>query len=329
MAGRPTISFWAGFILIGALALVPAVATMLSQTYYITLFTRIVVFAIAAMGLNLILGYGGLVSFGHSLYIGIGAYTVAILMAHGVTNGWVHLAAAIVLGGVAATFIGLVCLRTSGVAFIMITLALAQMAYVIVIGLKSYGGDDGMPLPFRSDFAPIDIENTIIFYYLTFAIFVILLYFLRRLVCARFGAVLLGGKYNGRRMVTLGFPMLRYRLVAYVISALFCVIAGVLLSNLARYTSPSYLQWIVSGELIVMVVLGGMGTLLGPVVGAMVLLILEELLPNFWLYLPFNLDAVVRSYPLLIVGIFIVIVARKHTSGLYGLIATGWKQGRR
>ncbi len=305
-------------LLVCLFALVPLFAAWSGQAAYITLFSRIMIYALAAMGLGLILGFGALVSFGHALYLGIGAYAVSMLSAHGISNGFAHLGAALGVGLLASTLIGLICLRASGIAFIMITLAFAQMFYYLVIGLKSYGGDDGLPLPARSNFGVVDISNNTVLYYVIFAVLMVTLYALRRLVDARFGMLLQGTKSNERRMAALGFPTLRYKLLAYVISALICVIAGVLLANLFRFTSPSYMQWSVSGELIVMVVLGGLGTLVGPIIGAAVWLLIEELLTTMRLGLPWGLDDFIRDHWMLVLGAFVLIVTLKLKQGLYG-----------
>jgi branched-chain amino acid transport system permease protein len=262
-------------LLLAGLALVPAISAAIGEPYYVTLFTRIVIFAIAATGLSLILGYGALVSFGHAMYIGIGAYAVGILSFHGIGNGWAQLAVGLGIGAVFAVGIGLVCLRTSGVAFIMITLAFAQMVYFLAIGLKEYGGDDGLSIAARSDFGIFSLASNAALYYAAFGVLVVLLFVFDRLVHSRFGMVLRGCRVNERRMAALGFPTLRYRLVAYVISALVCVVAGMLLANLAKFTAPSYMAWQASGDLIVMIVLGGMGTIIGPVAGAVALLVVE------------------------------------------------------
>ncbi len=304
--------------LVGGLALVPAVAAAADQPIYVTLFARIMVFALAAAGLNLILGYGALVSFGHALYLGIGAYAVGMLSASGVTNGFAHLGAALGAGLVVATLVGVICLRTGGVAFIMITLAFAQMAYYFAVGLKNYGGDDGLPIAARSDLRVMDIGDDRVFYYLVFAILMATLVGLHRLVNARFGMVLRGAKSNRRRMAALGFPTLRYELAAYVISALVCVVAGVLLANLTRFASPSYMQWSMSGEMISMVVLGGLGTLMGPLVGALAWLLLEELLTSLRLGLPWGLDDLLHDHWMLVLGAFVVLVTLALKQGLYG-----------
>jgi branched-chain amino acid transport system permease protein len=299
---------WVGIVLLAVLALVPVYAHLFQQTFYITLFTRILIFAIAALGLNLILGYGAMVSFGHALYIGIGAYAVGILSFHGVTNGWLHLAAGLAAGTLVALVVGWVCLRTEGVAFIMITLAFAQMFYFLSVSLKLYGGDDGLTIAARSDFGWLDLSNNTIFYYSVFAVLLAIVFCIGRVVESRFGFVLRGCRSNERRMKALGFPTLRYRLVAYVISALICVIAGVMLANLTRFASPSYMQWQASGDLIVMIVLGGMGTLLGPVAGATGLLVLEEVLSEW------------TQHWMAILGPLIVLLVVFSSRGIYGLV---------
>ena len=305
-------------VVIGGLAIVPVIASATGQTTYLTLFSRLMVYALAALGLNLVLGYGALVSFGHALYLGIGAYAVGMLSAHGMGNGYVHLAVALCAGAAAATLIGLICLRTGGIAFIMITLAFAQMAYYLVIGLKAYGGDDGLPITSHSDFGVLDLSNNTVLYYTIFAVLVLTLGGLHRVVHSRFGMVLRGSKSNERRMAALGFSTLRYKLAAYVISALICVMAGVLLANLTRFASPSYLQWSVSGELIAMVVLGGLNTLVGPIVGAGVWLLLEETLSSAHFGLPGGLDDVLHDHWMLVLGIFIVVSTLVLRQGLYG-----------
>ncbi|MBS0454882.1 MAG: branched-chain amino acid ABC transporter permease [Proteobacteria bacterium] len=312
-----------GIALLAALAAVPLLAQLTGQAYYLTLVSRMMVFALAALGLNLIVGYGGMVSFGHALYMGVGAYAVGILSHHGIGNGWVHLAVALGAGTVLAVLIGLVCLRVTGIAFIMITLAFAQMMYFAAVGLKQYGGDDGYALSGRSDFGMLDLGNDVVLYYVVFALLLLALAGLNRLVQARFGMVLRGCKTNERRMRALGFDTVRARLVGYVISALVCVLAGMLLANLARFVSPSYMQWSVSGELIVMIVLGGTGSLLGPVLGAMVWLALEEFLSSGAWGLPGGLEALLKTHWLGALGLVAVLVTLTLKQGLYG-----WLQQR-
>ena len=301
------------------LGVVPLLAAVFHQPFYVTLFTRILIFGLAALGLNLILGFGAMVSFGHAMYMGIGAYAVGMLSHHGVGNGWAHIGAALVAGIVIAVLVGAICLRTSGMAFIMITLAFAQMLFFLAVSLKEYGGDDGLPVPARSDFGLFSLADGNVLYYFAYALLLAALYGSWRLMHARFGMVLRGCKSNERRMGALGFPTLRYKLAAYVISALVCVLAGVLLANLTRFVAPSYMAWTVSGELIVMTVLGGLGTLLGPIVGAAELLLLEEFLSSLKLGVPW-LDTLINQHWLALIGLFIVFVVLVMKQGIYGWI---------
>ena len=307
LSGVGARSVVAALLLIG-LALVPVIAAAIGEPFYVTLFTRIVIFALAAVGLNLILGYGALVSFGHAMYIGIGAYVVGILAHHGVSSGWVQLAVALVVGAVVAALIGVVCLRTSGMAFIMITLAFAQMFYFLSISLKQYGGDDGLTIATRSDFGLFSLASNTALYYFAFVLLIACLFFFYKLIHSRFGMVLRGCRSNERRMASFGFPTLRYKLTAYVISALVCVIAGVLLANLTKFAAPSYMAWQASGDLIVMVVLGGMGTLIGPVAGAVALLIFEEVLAGW------------TTHWMVVLGPLIVVIVLTAKKGLYGVL---------
>jgi len=320
MASASARTVLAAAILI-ALGAVPAIAAALAQPFYVTLFSRIMIFGLAALGLNLILGYGGLVSFGHAMYIGTGAYAVGILSFHGITSGWVQLAAALAVGIVAALLVGSISLRTRGMAFIMITLAFAQMFFFLAVSLKQYGGDDGLSIVTRSDFGVGKLDNATVLYYVIYALLVATLYGAWRLIHSRFGMVLRGCKSNERRMIALGVPTLRYKVTAYVLSAMICVLAGVLLANLTRFCAPAYMQWQVSGELIVMAVLGGMGTLLGPVVGAAALLVIEEWLSSFDVHLPWGLSSFIHDHWMALLGLFIVGVVLTLKQGLYGFVA--------
>ena len=317
LTARTTVAF----AIILLLALVPVIAALAGQPFYVTLISRMMIFALAALGLNLILGYGAMVSFGHALYIGIGAYAVGMLSFYGVTNGYAHVAAALIAGVVIAALVGAVCLRTTGVAFIMITLAFAQMFYFVAVSLKQLGGDDGYGLPSRSNFGIIDLSNNTTLYYVIFVVLLLVLYFLFRLIHAPFGVALRGCKQNERRMRAMGFATQRIKLGAYVISALICVLSGVLLANLTRFVSPSYMNWITSGDVLLMVVLGGMSTLIGPIVGAIAWLSLEELLSSFSLGLPWGIDEFVRDHWMIVLGALVIVAALRLKSGLYGYLA--------
>ena len=261
-----------------ALALVPPIAGALNQPFYIDLFRRTMIFAIAALSLDLILGYGGLVSFGHAAYLGIGAYAVGVLTHHGVQNGYLQWTLAIVGSAVVALVIGAVSIRTSGVYFIMITLAFTQMLYYLGLSIEEYGADDGMRLAARSQFGVIDLRDPAVFYYLVFAILLVFLYVSHRIVRSRFGLVLRASKANEPRARAIGFAPYGYKLAAFVIAGAMGGVSGALLVNHTEYLTPEFMHWTRSGEIMFMVILGGMGTLVGPVIGAIVLLLLEDVL---------------------------------------------------
>lgn len=315
-----------GGALMLVLAVLPVVAHLIGESYFITYATRILIMALAAAGLNIALGYGGMISLGHALYLGLGAYAVGICARHGIDSGWTQLLIALSVGAALACVLGLICLRTKGMAFIMITLAFAQMFYFLIVTLDDYGGDDGLPIATRSVFGSLDIENSTVFYYLSFAVLVAVLLFTARMVKARFGRVIRGCQSNHQRMLTLGYDTLRYRLAAYVISALICVVAGFLLANLVRFASPSYLMWIVSGELMVMVILGGMGTVMGPVVGAVVLLLIEAVFANSSFGLPSQVATFINDHWMAVLGIVVVLGTMLVEKGLYGSLPERRKQ---
>src|SRR5204862_1966518 len=251
----------------------------LGQPFYIDLVRRMMILAIAATSLNLILGYGGMVSFGHAAYLGLGAYSVGILAFYGVTSGWAQWPVAIGASALAALAIGAVSIRTSGVYFIMITLAFAQMLYYLGISLEVFGGDDGMRLRSRSHFSGlIDLGNAVSFYYLCLALMLLAIYITYRIVNSRFGMVLRATKSNEARSRAIGFSPYRYRLTAFVIAGAMCGLAGALYANHTNYITPNLMSWQQSGDLMFMVILGGMATTSGPVIGAFAFLFGEEVL---------------------------------------------------
>ncbi len=263
------------------LALLPVYSHMTGNTFIMTLFTRIVILAIGAVSLNLIMGFGGMVSFGHAAYLGIGGYAVGILAYEGINSAWIQWPIALVACALFALITGALSLRTRGVYFIMITLAFAQMIYYVGISLDRYGADDGLTIYQRSDFGGlIDLSDRTVFYYVCFACLMGTCYLVWRMVNSRFGLVIQGARSNERRMRAIGFPTFRYRLTCFVIAGVMCGLAGILLANQTDFVSPAMMHWTRSGEFIVMAVLGGMGSVLGPVIGAVALLVLEETLPH-------------------------------------------------
>ena len=265
--------------LLTLLVLLPVYTGATGNTFIMTLFTRIVILAIAAVSLNLIMGFGGMVSFGHAAYLGIGGYAIGILAKEGINSGFLQWPLALAMSALFALGVGALSLRTRGVYFIMITLAFAQMIYYVAIGLDRYGGDDGMTIHKRSQFGDlISLSNKTAFYYLCLALLLATVYVVWRVVNSRFGMVIQGARSNDRRMRAIGFPTYRYKLVCFVIAGTLCGLSGALLANHTDFISPALMHWTRSGDLIVMAVLGGMGTVFGPVIGAVALLVLEEVL---------------------------------------------------
>ena len=259
------------------LASLPLLTALFDQRYLLSVGTRVVIWALAATSLNMILGYGGLVSFGHAAFFGIGGYVVGILSANGIQDGWLQWPLALAVAILWAALIGALSLRTRGVYFIMITLAFAQLVYYLASGLEAYGGDDGLNFS-RSRLWLIDLRDKNSFYWLCFAFLLGTLWFSSRMEHSRFGYVLRGARSNELRMLALGFPVFRYRLAAFTIAGALGGLSGILLANEGAYVSPAMMSWVKSGDLIVMVVLGGIGALFGPLYGAIAFFALEELL---------------------------------------------------
>lgn len=320
---RKRVVLLAGLML---LALLPPVMTALDQPFYVGLFTRVLIYAIAAVSLDLILGYGGMVSFGHGAFFGAGAYTVAILFFHagegsnfidwpvaiaGSEAALVAWPAAIVASALLALVIGAISLRTSGVYFIMITLAFAQMLFFFFVSLQRYGGEDGVSLWWRNTAPGIDLDSDVQFYYLCLALLLAFLFLCRRLVDSRFGMVVRAVKDNERRVRALGIAPYRYKLVCFVIAGAGAGLAGALLANQSGFVSPALLHWSRSGEIMVMVILGGIGTLYGPVFGAAVFLLLEEFLSGY------------TQHWALALGPILILVVLFAKRGVYGWLAGG------
>jgi branched-chain amino acid transport system permease protein len=260
------------------LAALPPLLLALGQPFYLDLVRRIMILAIAAVSLNLILGYGGMVSFGHAAYIGVGAYAVGILGFYGFFNGWLHLLVAVAASALVALAIGAVSIRTSGIYFIMITLAFTQMLYYLGISVAEFGGDDGMRLKRRSELGIVDLNDPVQFYYLALVLMLLSVFSIYKLVNSRFGMALRACKSNEARSRAIGFSPYPYRLAAFVIAGALCGLAGALYGNHINYITPSLMTWEQSGDLMFMVILGGMATTSGPILGAFALLFGEELL---------------------------------------------------
>lgn len=290
------VSARAALLLLALLAVLPWLAQALGLEFYLGLATRLLIFGLAATSLNLVLGFGGMVSLGHAAYFGFGAYLAAILLQEGVQSAWIAWPLVALASGLLAVLIGTVALRTRGVHFIMITLAFAQMMYYVMSSLKAYGGDDGMSLPGRASFGPVlDAASPEVFYWVVLGVASAVLYLLWRLVNARFGRVVQAVRDNEVRMQALGYPVLRYKLACFAIAGAVAGLAGALLANQNLMVTPHLLHWTQSGTLMVMVILGGMGHVAGGLLGAVALLGLEEWLSGYTTYWQMVLGAILLA----------------------------------
>ena len=318
---------WITLLAVALLGALPLILFYSGFPFYLDLATRLTILAIAAVSLNLILGYGGMVSFGHAAYLGLGAYAVGIPAHHwlyggledwglATTSGLIQIPLAVTVTALFALITGAICLRTRGVYFIMITMAFAQMVYYLIVSIEQYGGDDGLVIDTRSELPGISLDDPVQLFGLAWVSLVVAMVLVKLITGSRFGMVLQGARGNDERVVTLGFNTYAYRLTAYVISGAMCGYAGALLGNFTTFISPEMMDWTRSGELMFMVILGGGGSAVGPVLGATVFIVLKELLVDglnlihpdwghYW-HLPF--------------GLFLMVVVLFIRGGLAGLL---------
>ena len=289
----------------------PLVAPILNLDFYVSFVRRVLIFALAATSLNFILGYGGMVALGHAAFFGAGAYVVAILSVQGVSQALIAWPAAMVVAGALAFVIGLISLRTRGVYFIMITIAFAQMVFYLFISLRQYGGEDGISLASPTLFPGLSLADDRTFYYVVLVIVLACVWWLNRLIQARFGQALQGIRENESRMEALGYPVFRIKLLAFVIAGVLAGLAGALLASHNQFVSPSLMHWTASANLIIMVIVGGIGLRYGGLVGAAVLLWLEEVLrlyTDYW-HLP--------------LGVLLLVIVLFAPRGLAGMFKKG------
>jgi branched-chain amino acid transport system permease protein len=315
-----------GFALL--LALPPALAAF-DVSYLVSAATRIVIFAIAAISLDLILGYGGMVSFGHAAFLGIGAYVVGILAYHqfdgspflgmpGTLDGLVALPLAVVVSAAFAAAIGALAIRTTGVYFIMITLAFGQMLFFLFVSLEQYGGDDGlMMFDGRNTVPAVNLDDDLSFYYFCLACLAGFLLLARRVVASKFGRLLSAARLNPARLIAIGVNPYPYKLAGFIVAGAGAGLAGALLANHTEFVSPSFMHWTKSGEVMIMVILGGIGTLSGPVLGAAALLLLEEFLPV--IFNAFGL-ALLQEHWRIVFGPLLILIVLFARAGLHGLL---------
>lgn len=310
-----TREFWINLALALLLFAAPFGALAAGESFYVTLATRVAILALAAVGLNLALGLGGLVSFGHAAFFGIGGYAAGLLAAEGLVSMPLIWFVGAALAGLVALATGAVSLRTSGVYFIMITLAFAQMIYYFVISWPTLGGEDGLSLALRNEFPFVNTLRPLNFFLIAYGLLLLALFLFARLRAARFGAALEGARQNETRLASLGIEVFPVRLWAFVLSAMITSVAGALYADLNRFVSPSMLSWHMSGELIVIVILGGVGRLFGPVAGAAVFVLLEFALGGLTERWQFFLGLILLATVLFARGGLLALLAGKARHG--------------
>ena len=311
-------------LLLAALLLaLPLIAAGIGEPFYVTLATRVVVLALAAVGLNLALGLGGLLSFGHAAFFGLGGYAAGILATHafnaeplfagipGTTSMPLIWLVAIAVAGLVALPIGAISLRTTGVYFIMITLAFAQMIYYFAISWPAYGGEDGLSIYVRNSFPGLNTAQPLPYFLICFTVLMAALLIFRLIEGSRFGSALQAARQNGVRLAAVGIPPFKVRLVAFVLSAMITGLAGALYADLNRFVGPSMLSWHMSGELMVLIILGGKGRLFGPVAGAMIFVCLEYVLGGITERWQFFLGLILLGIVLFARGGFLGLISGK------------------
>lgn len=301
--------------LVALLVAVPMVTYSIDAIFALTFATRILILAAVAVSLNLILGYGGLLSMCHATFVGVGAYVVGVGSYHAfndgmdwMANGFLQIVVTLVVSGIVAAIIGGISLRTRGIYFLMITMAFSQTLYLAAVGAYEYGGDEGMTIFQPSVFAGFEFKGRYVMYAAAAVFFCLSVLVVDRLTKSRFGLVFQATRMNEARVRALGYDPVRIRLVAFVISGVMAGLAGFLLANNAEFVSPVDLHWVRSADLVIMVVLGGLGLGLGPLFGAAFLLIVEEMASGITPHWP------------IVVGVLVLLVAMFMPRGLGGLL---------
>ncbi|MGY9021827.1 MAG: branched-chain amino acid ABC transporter permease [Rhodobacterales bacterium] len=310
------------WVILVLFAIFPIFTNLLDLPFWNDVVMRIMLLGMAAMGLNIVFGFGGMVSFGHAAFMGIGAYCAGISQYYGIDNGWYQLLLSVLICGVLGVVIGFLALRTSGIYFIMITLAFAQMLYFFVVSLEQFGGDDGLIMD-RSDFIFIDLYEPLRLYYLIFFTLAIVSIMLMLLIRSRFGVILQAIKSNENRVEAMGLNPLKFKITGYVISAIICGISGCLFASWQEFVSPDIMHWTRSGDLMIIIILGGLTYLAGPLVGAIVFLLLEEFLPDL---LHIIMPSIAENW-MVIFGPLLIVVVLFGKGGLMGVLDARFKIG--
>ncbi|HZJ53488.1 MAG TPA: branched-chain amino acid ABC transporter permease [Myxococcaceae bacterium] len=303
-----------------ALAVLLAAAPLLIVPLggYHALLSEMVIFAVFAIGFNLLLGYTGILSFGHAAYFGLAGYTMGLLLIHSALPLWAAMLAGVVVAGMAAVIIGLLIIRKAGIYFAMLTIAFGQMFFFVAMRWKSLtGGEDGLSDIPRKAFFGIDLSSPVRFYYFCAVVCLAAAVVAWRVIHSRFGDVLRAIRENEARSAAIGYDVRRYKLAAFVISALFAAVSGTLYVLLLRYAFPQTMDWIRSGNVVVMSLVGGLGTFSGPIVGATLITFLSN-------YISFH-----TKYWQLVMGAVFVVFVMFFPRGIAGYVLEAWRRIRR
>jgi len=293
---------------LAALALAIIIPVFFAGSYSLGLVTETLIFAIAAMSLDLLMGYGGLVSFGHAAFFGLGAYGTVLLAVKLGFSVWLSALCGISVAPVAAAAIGFFCGRMTGVAFLMLTLAFAQLIFSVGVKWRAIGGSDGIGGLVKPEFLAWSLADPLTMYLFTLAIFALVLVAMRRLIASQFGHALVGIRENETRMRAMGFETRNIRLVAFILAGFFGSIGGALYAMFNGFVSPDALSWSMSGMLLLMVVLGGAGSLVGPAIGAGVFLLMKHFVSSH------------TQHWLLVVGVIFVGCVMFFRQGIWGML---------
>ena len=286
------------------------------SSYYLGLLTKILILALMAMSLDLLLGYTGLPTLGHAAFFGVAAYTVGLLTVKTGVNPWLAMLAGLVMASLVGAVFGALALRTRGTYFFMITLALAQTLWSIAFGWRTMtGGDEGLPsVPRPVVPLPWSLDHSLPFYYLVVLVVGLATILLFCIVHSPFGYALRGIRESESRMLALGYNVWQYKYSAFILAAFFAGLAGCLYAFYNRFVSPEYLHFLRSAEVLLMVILGGAGSLVGPAIGAAVIVILENVISNYtqrWIF---------------VLGIIFVAVTLFAPRGLLGVARRYWQR---
>lgn len=293
---------------LGALVALLSLPAVSSSDYMLTLTVEAMIFGIFASGIHVLLGYTGLVSLGSAMFLGLGGYGLAILCTLLGLPLWVGVPGTLALVALISVAIGAVCIRTSGIQFLLVTLAFSQMLYGGAIKLAWTNGSDGMSGIPRPELLGLSGDDPVVFFYYVVLALVLTVWLLARIVRSPFGSVLIAIRENERRAMAMGYPVTRYKLGAFVLSSVICAVAGILQAQQTYFINPDSMSWQISGEGVLMVIIGGAGTLFGPIVGSALFVMVKHLL------------SVITDEYMLFFGVFFMLVVALFRGGVFGLV---------